>query len=698
MNDETVSNGGNWAWLRRLGHRLVGSAALEPTPEAVDAEDTATEDAGDMPGESAAAPLAPIFTIIPESEPVRLVAHYPEFRDYYAHCELQTKRWCVRNIQKDWRIFDVGANIGYYSVLFGRMAREGLVVAFEPTTTVEMLVANLAANDIANVAVRRVAMGNRAGSRQDAIFRLWGQDAEVEEFPFSTVDAEMRRLGWDRLDLLKIDTDSFDFEVLKGAAETLDRFNPFVLVEINHALAKRQQSVSGCLEWLAGQGYEEAYILDEENFLLKRPAGRGRAPAHGIRLVFEREPVYCPSGLIALDTPAATVADEPALSGVGQFDPSTGDLIVDGPAWSYGLAWDVTPSATGLAIVRITLDVSDADVGVLCVREGFAERLGDEVFIAPGGEITVEIAIERVEELAGVVIRKGPNTPGAARVRYGHLLIWQAMLDASRQPPLSIDPRIDSVALDDIASGLTSSIPAVPRARLEIVDVHRLGERLSLPGPFTPPERTVLGSLGHFRMETHDAQILAQLYRAFNPRRHLEFGTWEGFGATLCARNCDAHIWTLNLPDGETDSSGRNLYGHTAGEATDAGDRIGHLYREAGFADRVTQLLMDSRDFDVAAFGAEFFDTILIDGGHTADVVASDTEKALAVARTGGIILWHDFCPDPTILVDHPAARGVAEAVLTNWDRWRGRFSDLFWIRPSWILLGVVAARPQGEP
>jgi len=166
--------------------------------------------------------LLPIETLVPGALPIRLSAYYPEMRSYYPLCEMQTKRWCQRHIGRDWCIFDVGANIGYYSILFGRLASEGHVVAYEPTTTADMLDQNLALNGVCNVETRRTALAASPGERRDGIFRVWGKPAEVDVYPFSTVDIEMRELGWSRLDLLKVDVDSYDLEVLKGAAVTLD--------------------------------------------------------------------------------------------------------------------------------------------------------------------------------------------------------------------------------------------------------------------------------------------------------------------------------------------------------------------------------------------------------------------------------------------------------------------------------------------
>lgn len=243
---------------------------------------------------------------------------------------------------------------------------------------------------------------------------------------------------------------------------------------------------------------------------------------------------------------------------------------------------------------------------------------------------------------------------------------------------------------------------------IDIVDTNALHTRLGFGAPYVQGAAQVNKPLVDWKMEEDDAPILSYLYAHAKPQHHFEFGTWQGFGATLCARACDAEIWTVNLPDGEV-HNGEPAYASQADETaaidgatkiqrgaativqTDSGPFIGHMYREAGFTDRVHQMLADSAKMPLDSFAAEFFDTTLIDGGHTAQVVAADTERALAWLRPGGLCFWHDFCPHPEVLRRNTATFGVAQAVSANWAQWSGQLRDAFWIRKSCILVGVRA-------
>jgi len=154
-------------------------------------------------------------------------------------------------------------------------------------------------------------------------------------------------------------------------------------------------------------------------------------------------------------------------------------------------------------------------------------------------------------------------------------------------------------------------------AFIDIVPVDSLHQRLGVDTPLDYPAESLRKPFANWRMEVDDAPILRYLYRSVRPKRHLEFGTWEGTGVCMCAEECDATVWTINLPEGET-IGGRPAYSSAPKEVpsgasalkrggdgrsvyqTDAGVFIGHRYRSAGFGHRVCQILCDSREWDTS--------------------------------------------------------------------------------------------------
>jgi predicted O-methyltransferase YrrM len=243
--------------------------------------------------------------------------------------------------------------------------------------------------------------------------------------------------------------------------------------------------------------------------------------------------------------------------------------------------------------------------------------------------------------------------------------------------------------------------------------IGSLHERLNLAEPCRLPDASLARPLNLWRMEEDDVHVLRYLYSQLQPRRHLEFGTWQGFGAVACLESCDATVWSINLRDGEerpdgvwayytsrapdADDAGRPAWVNTrvtpkgnVAVQTDGAGFIGRLVHERGLGHRFCQVYCDSRAWDVSQYPAGFFDTALIDGGHSEELVVSDTRKALQVVRPGGLLLWHDYCLDADVAASCESVGGVLAGIGTLLPELRERCRDLFWISPSWLLAGVV--------
>src|SRR5215831_12691544 len=74
--------------------------------------------------------------------------------------EAESTAWANASIGKDWVCIDVGANIGYYSLLLARLVGpNGRVISFEPTSRFRgELEKNVRANVFKNVTVEALAL------------------------------------------------------------------------------------------------------------------------------------------------------------------------------------------------------------------------------------------------------------------------------------------------------------------------------------------------------------------------------------------------------------------------------------------------------------------------------------------------------------------------------------------------------------
>jgi predicted O-methyltransferase YrrM len=217
------------------------------------------------------------------------------------------------------------------------------------------------------------------------------------------------------------------------------------------------------------------------------------------------------------------------------------------------------------------------------------------------------------------------------------------------------------------------------------------------------------------KMERDDIQVIRYLMRNLKPRRHLEFGTWQGAGTLAVLEETEATVWTINPWGGESSDTGAPVYSSTYDAntlpssvrssfpgpllwrdgasfevRTDAGGMIGRMYREVGYGGRVCQIFADSREWDISNYPPGWFDTALIDGAHNEEVVINDTYKALALVRDGGLILWHDYCPVARVLDAAESCRGVVAAIDAIGHDLQGLFDRMWWIEDTWLLLGIV--------
>lgn len=189
---------------------------------------------------------------------------------WYREAESNTKQYFANIIKPNFKLIDAGAQIGMYTVLFSKLATEGTVYAFEPTDTVNLLKQNLDYNKCENVEVNNIALSNKDGTYTDTIYKIWSQNViETKEFQFLTIDTFVKEKGITP-DLIKIDVDSYDFEVLQGCKELLTKHDPIILVELNQGLGKRGYQPKDAIDFMKSVNYEIKEIFDRENFLFMK--------------------------------------------------------------------------------------------------------------------------------------------------------------------------------------------------------------------------------------------------------------------------------------------------------------------------------------------------------------------------------------------------------------------------------------------
>ncbi len=152
-------------------------------------------------------------------------------------------------------VLDVGANIGCTALLFGQLAQS--VHAFEPApSTYAFLEQNVGRSGLRNITLHNYGVGAVAGefsltfspvNRSGGFVSNQTQATEghiVETIQIRQLDEVVRTLDLAAVDFIKIDVEGFEGDVLRGAKDTLAKFRPNVVMELNHFCLNALQRTS----------------------------------------------------------------------------------------------------------------------------------------------------------------------------------------------------------------------------------------------------------------------------------------------------------------------------------------------------------------------------------------------------------------------------------------------------------------------
>lgn len=166
---------------------------------------------------------------------------------------------------------DVGANVGYYTLLMATTASRGFVHAFEPSPlTASLLKTNLLLNDVRNADINQEALGDVPGevefivSTDDAYSSLLDTGRKPvlgrNRVTMTTLDSYCETRHIERVDCLKVDVEGAEERVIRGAAGLLanQRRKPrLVMLELyNPMLSKYESSIDQVLALMRSFNYE----------------------------------------------------------------------------------------------------------------------------------------------------------------------------------------------------------------------------------------------------------------------------------------------------------------------------------------------------------------------------------------------------------------------------------------------------------
>ena len=196
--------------------------------------------------------------------------------------------WALqRSLRPGADVLDIGANIGAFTLSLASRLEDGTVHAFEPVSEhVNRLDRNIRINNLRNIAVNhcavtsepgRVTMGIPVGRWMGALTNtgrsycqsIKGKPASAEEegtreehvdgVPIDQYVTDQRIRD---VCAIKLDIEGVELDALRGSAETLRRFGPTIVMEVNaEALADGGKGLNGVMTFWQSVGYTVGRIL-----------------------------------------------------------------------------------------------------------------------------------------------------------------------------------------------------------------------------------------------------------------------------------------------------------------------------------------------------------------------------------------------------------------------------------------------------
>jgi FkbM family methyltransferase len=170
--------------------------------------------------------------------------------------ERHLQKLIARELKKGSTFYDIGANVGFYSLLASFLVAPGKVFAFEPLpTNVSFLRRHLALNAIRNVEVLEMALSDETGTAkfQAEQTRAMGRlDARGNLcVKMSSLDAILQSGEISPPDCIKMDIEGAEFRALIGAKLCFEKYKPKLL------LATHGKEVhENCCQLLRSWNYE----------------------------------------------------------------------------------------------------------------------------------------------------------------------------------------------------------------------------------------------------------------------------------------------------------------------------------------------------------------------------------------------------------------------------------------------------------
>ena len=164
---------------------------------------------------------------------------------WYGYYEKEVGDLLKRSVKPGDVFLDLGANIGYFSLLVANISPSAKVISFEPVAGLfQNLNDNIALNNIKNISTINVAVGEINEEKElfvsypdnlgmSSFHQPENFSGKTERVRVVTIDDWFETSGLPGIDIIKLDIEGSELAALKGMNEVLQEQKPVLIVEIN---------------------------------------------------------------------------------------------------------------------------------------------------------------------------------------------------------------------------------------------------------------------------------------------------------------------------------------------------------------------------------------------------------------------------------------------------------------------------------
>lgn len=173
--------------------------------------------------------------------------------------EYKYRQLVISHLPNKRTFVDVGANVGIWSLPMTQHFKK--IVSYEPSRqNIECIKSNIPEG----IELREKAVADFAG---EAKFHQGGKNCgdgklcrEGVKSSYTVPVVKLDDEGLDNVDMIKIDTQGWELDALKGMTELIKSWRPWIMFEIN-------EDVDLCCKFMEDLDYEVVYLKSKRNFI-----------------------------------------------------------------------------------------------------------------------------------------------------------------------------------------------------------------------------------------------------------------------------------------------------------------------------------------------------------------------------------------------------------------------------------------------